>query len=201
MVNESLLPSCPVGTDRRLQSEPGPSRPRHQQQQRPPDQPASSGRPRFQTSYDDLVGVLGVHSTDTTSRAADTSSVTARLSLVYRLALPASPETLRLHSHPPFRMTSKRSKVSSIHSASPLKAAQRRRGHLTGVTDGNTHTVHQKYSFQTISEPSLNRNFFGELQPSHRSSRAVKYCSTHRDTQTRRGLRTDRQWWMHRSHD
>lgn len=159
MVNESLLPSCPASTDRRLQSEPGPSRPRHQQQQRPPDQPASSGRPRFQTSYDDLVGVLGVHSTDTTSRAADTSSVTARLSLVYRLALPASPETLRLHSHPPFRMISKRSVVLSTHSASLLKAAQRRR-HLTGVADGSARTVHQKYSSQIIPEPSLNRNFF-----------------------------------------
>ena len=160
MVNESPLPSYPAGTDWRLQSEPGPSRPRRRRQQRPPDQPAGSGRPRLQTSYDDLVGALGVHSTDTTSRAADTSSVTARLSLVYRLALPASPETLRLHSHPPFRMISKRSGVSSTHSASPLKAAQRRRGHLTGVTDGNGRTAHQKYFFQTIPEPSLNRNFF-----------------------------------------
>ena len=86
-------------------------------------------------------------------------SVTARLSLVYRLALPASPETLRLHSHPPFRMISKRSVVLSTHSASLLKAAQRRR-HLTGVADGSARTVHQKYSSQIIPEPSLNRNFF-----------------------------------------
>jgi len=63
MVNESPQPSCPAGTDWRLQSEPGPPRSRQQQQQTPPDQPARSDRPWPQGTYDELAGASDAHST------------------------------------------------------------------------------------------------------------------------------------------
>lgn len=63
MGDEGPLPSCPAGTDWRLQSWPGPPRIRHQQQQTPPDQPARSNRPRIQATYDELAGALGTQST------------------------------------------------------------------------------------------------------------------------------------------